>query len=67
MEGFRKYGAMGVITGMIFPWLVYGSIKMFSNEKDIAVLQKEEQNIIKTLERIETKVDSLHNYILRGE
>ena len=63
----RKIGALAIITGMVIPWLVYGSIKVFSHDTDIAVIRSKLKEIVKSQERIENKVDTMYNYIIKGE
>lgn len=67
VDNFRKYGAYGVLGGMVLPWLLFLTVNVFANQKDVAVIYKQEDNVEKTLNRIETKLDRLEKYIIQGE
>lgn len=48
-----------ILSGVIFPWLVYGSLKVFGHDTEIAVIKKEAISVFKTLGRMELKIDKL--------
>lgn len=55
----RKAGAVTILTGLVLPWLVLGSVRVLSIEKDVAVIQNEEKNLVKILDKMDAKLDML--------
>ena len=68
IEGIKKAGAKTILLSMpILPALLFVGEMAFANKEDIAVLKKEEESIIRQLERIERKVDSIQTHLIQGE
>lgn len=51
----QKIGAIGIITGMLIPWLIFVSLSTFSNEKDISVINEK----LRLLEEVRKDVKTL--------
>ena len=67
IDAIKKYGAYGILIGMVLPWLLNLTVNVFANQKDIAVIYTQEENIKDSLRRIEHKLDRLEKYIIQGE
>ena len=68
VEIIRKAGAATILSSLIIPWLVAGTIHIYTKDKDnserhaefdkdIAVMKNEEKNILHTLEKMDKKLD----------
>lgn len=55
----KKAGAATIIATIVLPWLVLGSVKVLTLEKNQAVMKNEEKNIVKKLDKIDAKLDKL--------
>jgi hypothetical protein len=56
MNLFRKVGAEIILSTVIFPWIVWVTIGIFSSQKVEAVQEDQYQNIMQTLSEIKQDV-----------
>ena len=54
-EQMQKLGAVSIITGMIIPWLIFISVKTFSHDSSIVVIDEK----LRILEEVRQDVKTL--------
>tara|TARA_R110000868_G_scaffold87034_5_gene243674 strand:+ start:12573 stop:12752 length:180 start_codon:yes stop_codon:yes gene_type:complete len=55
----KKLGAIAIITGMLIPWMLAISLKVFGHDLDIAVAKEQYKTIIEKLDDLKHGLNQL--------
>lgn len=60
----KKIGAYTLLTVFLLPFAIALGSAVMKNKEDIAIIRAEEHSIIRQLERIEDKLDTVQNHLI---
>jgi hypothetical protein len=64
---FRKISAYTILTTLALPLFIAVGSAVVKNKQDIAVIKNEENGRTRQLERIESKLDTIQQYLIQGK